>query len=99
MHADLIVTADALRSIDVLRWSEGKLTLVARDHSSLWPVAMDVLDSESTLVAEVCTPLSKLLHHLTLDLGARESLHIPFRGESARTSRELPSRGAGYGSP
>lgn len=52
---DKIVTADALRSLDVLRWGadEGKLTLVARDHSSLWPIAVEKLDSSSLIVAEV----------------------------------------------
>jgi hypothetical protein len=52
---DKIITADALRSLDVLQWDadEGKLTLVARDHSSLWPIAVETLDSSSVIVAEV----------------------------------------------
>jgi CPSF A subunit region len=52
---DKVITADALRSLDVLRWGtdDGKLSLVARDHGSLWPIAVEVLDSSSVIVAEV----------------------------------------------
>jgi len=49
---DLIVTSDALRSIDILRWTGEKLELVARDHSSLWPIAISMLGSKEIFVAE-----------------------------------------------
>lgn len=49
---DLIITSDALRSIDVLRWTGGKLKLVGRDHSSLWPLTISMLGQDEVLVAE-----------------------------------------------
>jgi len=56
---DKVITADALRSLDVFRWGtgDGKLSLVARDHGSLWPIAVEVLDSSSVIVAEVSLTL------------------------------------------
>jgi len=49
---DFIVTSDALRSIDVLRWTGKKLELVARDHSSLWPITIGILGPKEIFVAE-----------------------------------------------
>jgi hypothetical protein len=49
---DIIVTSDALRSVDVLRWTGKKLDLVARDHSSLWPITIGTLGPKEIFVAE-----------------------------------------------
>lgn len=54
---NLIVVADALRSLDILRWTEPRLTFVARDHSSLWPLSLGALDERTSILAEVRTDL------------------------------------------
>jgi hypothetical protein len=55
IEGDLIITADSMRSLEVLRWSSKTklLHLVARDHGSVWPVAMTMLNKREVLVAEV----------------------------------------------
>lgn len=50
---NFIFTSDALRSVDVLQWINGKLKLFARDHSSLWPITVSLLGEKEVLVAEV----------------------------------------------
>ena len=52
VRGEVIVTADALRSLDVLVWNGKSLSLRARDHSSLWPIAMETVDGENIMVAE-----------------------------------------------
>ncbi|KAF8333519.1 mono-functional DNA-alkylating methyl methanesulfonate N-term-domain-containing protein [Cantharellus anzutake] len=52
VRGDVLVTADALRSLDVLTYSGKGFSLRARDHSALWPIAMETVDGEHIMVAE-----------------------------------------------
>jgi DNA damage-binding protein 1 len=54
-RGDRIYTGDAICSLSVIQWDPSKQTLqnVARDHASLWPVAIQTLDKDNIIGCNV----------------------------------------------
>lgn len=72
-YDDRIIIGDQLNSVSLLEVNKGKIQNLARDYGPIWPVAVEALDKDSIIAANVNYHLSYLLQTLNSPSSIRTS--------------------------
>ena len=74
---DHLIVADQYSSVSLLKLNaRQKLATIARDYSSLWPVAIDALDKESIIGGDVSVSITRVFFAYSNSLGRSSNRSI-----------------------